>query len=55
MTDRVPELAGIPADAVFDGELVALGQDGWPHFPPVCDRVLHGEQRIRITYSTCSN
>jgi len=50
MTERLPELAAIPADAVFDGELVALGEDGWPHFPAVCDRVLHGNQRIRLTY-----
>jgi hypothetical protein len=30
MTARVPELAALPVDAVLDGELVALGEDGWP-------------------------
>ena len=47
MTQRVPELA---VDAVSTGELVALSSDGWPHFPAVCDRVLHGDHRIRLTY-----
>jgi bifunctional non-homologous end joining protein LigD len=50
MTERVSELAAIPADAVFDGELVALGEDDWPYFPAVCDRVLRGYKRIRLTY-----
>jgi hypothetical protein len=27
----------MPADGVFDGELVALGEDGWPYFPAVCE------------------
>jgi ATP-dependent DNA ligase len=33
MTPLVPELAELPANAVFDGELAALA-DGRPHFPP---------------------
>jgi bifunctional non-homologous end joining protein LigD len=41
MTPRVPELAALPVgNAVLDGELVALGEDGWPDFPRVCPRLL---------------
>lgn len=29
---------------------MALGEDGWPYFPAVCDRVLHGDKRIRLTF-----
>src|SRR5690349_7612217 len=36
MTARIPELAALPVDAVLDGELVALRDDGWPDFPLVC-------------------
>jgi bifunctional non-homologous end joining protein LigD len=50
MTARLPELAALPIDAVLDGELVALGEDGWPYFPLVCQRLLNGETRIRIVY-----
>ena len=50
MTELVPELAALPVDAVLDGELVALGEDGWPHFPLVCQRLLNGEGRIPVTY-----
>lgn len=31
MTSRLPELAVLPVDAVLDGELVAIGDDGWPY------------------------
>jgi hypothetical protein len=34
MTGLGLELAQIPFDAVLDGELLALGADHWPHFPP---------------------
>jgi bifunctional non-homologous end joining protein LigD len=50
MTSRLPELAALPADAVLDGELVALGDDGWPNFPLVCTRMLNGDTRVRLTY-----
>jgi len=47
MTQLLPELAALPVDAVLDGELVALGDDGWPHFPLVCQRLLNGRAMIR--------
>ena len=50
MTSRLPELAALPAEAVLDGELVALGDDGWPYFPLVCQRLLNGDSRIPLTY-----
>jgi ATP-dependent DNA ligase len=34
MTERVGFLANLPVRAIFDGELVALDQDGKPDFPP---------------------
>jgi hypothetical protein len=50
MTGLVPELAALAVDAVLDGELVALGEDGWPDFPLVCDRLLNGKGRIPLTF-----
>jgi bifunctional non-homologous end joining protein LigD len=49
MTDRLPELADLPAGCIFDGEIVAF-QDGVPHFPLVCERLLHGERTVPLTY-----
>src|SRR6476620_9452713 len=31
-----------------DGELVAFGDDGLPSFPRLCDRMLHGKQRVEV-------
>jgi ATP-dependent DNA ligase len=42
MTTLLPELAELQAGAVLDGELVALNEEGKPHFPLVCQRLLHG-------------
>jgi bifunctional non-homologous end joining protein LigD len=50
MTELVPELAALPVDAVLDGELVALGDDGWPDFPSVCERLLNGRSTIPLVY-----
>ena len=50
MTDRVPELAKIPRGLVLDGELVAFNEHGAPHWPLVCDRVLHGHASIPVTF-----
>jgi bifunctional non-homologous end joining protein LigD len=50
MTERVVELADLPASGVFDGELVAFGCDGLPSFPAVCQRVLHNDRTIRLSY-----
>jgi bifunctional non-homologous end joining protein LigD len=49
MTKFVPELGDLPTGCVFDGELVAF-EDGKPHFPLVCDRLLHGAAGIGLTY-----
>jgi ATP-dependent DNA ligase len=42
-----PEL---PASGIFDGELVAFGCDGLPSFPAVCQRVLHNDRTIALSY-----
>jgi bifunctional non-homologous end joining protein LigD len=47
MTKQLPEFSELPAGCVFDGELVAF-EDGKPHFPLVCDRLLHGDTRIPL-------
>src|SRR4029453_7565247 len=49
MTALLPELADVPAEAIFDGEIVAF-VDGRPHFPLVCDRLLHGDRAVPLTY-----
>jgi bifunctional non-homologous end joining protein LigD len=49
MTDRVPELAGLPTGLVLDGELVTFGLDGRPSFPLLGLRVLHGRTEIPVT------
>ncbi len=49
MTALLPELADLPADAIFDGEIVAFA-NGRPHFPLVCDRLLHRDTSIPLMY-----
>jgi bifunctional non-homologous end joining protein LigD len=49
MTALLPELADLPAEAILDGEIVAFA-DGRPHFPLVCDRLLHRDKSIPLTY-----
>jgi bifunctional non-homologous end joining protein LigD len=49
MTALLPELADLPAEAIFDGEIVAFA-DGLPHFPLVCDRLLHRDRSVPLTY-----
>jgi bifunctional non-homologous end joining protein LigD len=49
MSDRLPELAGLPTGLVLDGELVAFGQDGRPSFPLLNARLLHGRVGIAVT------
>jgi bifunctional non-homologous end joining protein LigD len=49
MTKLLPELGDLPAGCIFDGEVVAFA-DGGPHFPLVCDRLLHGDGRVPLTY-----
>jgi bifunctional non-homologous end joining protein LigD len=49
MTALLPELADLPVEGVFDGELVAFA-DGKPHFPLVCERLLHGAHAVSLTF-----
>jgi ATP-dependent DNA ligase len=50
MTALLPELAALPVEAVLDGELVALGEDGWPDFPLLCERMLNGHGSIAVIF-----
>jgi bifunctional non-homologous end joining protein LigD len=47
MTSLLPELGNLPANGLFDGELVAFA-DGQPHFPLVCDRLLHRDASVAL-------
>jgi bifunctional non-homologous end joining protein LigD len=49
MTALLPELRGLPAGLVLDGEVVAW-RDGDPYFPDVCARVLNRDASIPITF-----
>jgi bifunctional non-homologous end joining protein LigD len=49
MTALLPELADLPATGIFDGEIIAW-DDGRPYFPLVCDRLLHGDRSVPLTY-----
>jgi hypothetical protein len=50
MTDRVPELRKLPRGLVLDGELVAFNEVGAPHWPLLCERVLHGNKAVAVTF-----
>ncbi len=50
MTSRLPELAVLPRGLVLDGELVAFNDAGAPHWPLLCERVLHGNRSIGVTF-----
>jgi len=50
MSERLPELVGLPTGLVLDGELVAFGLDGRPSFPLLNARVLHGRVGIGVTF-----
>ena len=49
MTERVPELRALPQGLTLDGELVAWGHDGWPSWPRLGQRILHGRGGIEIS------
>jgi bifunctional non-homologous end joining protein LigD len=49
MTDRVGFLAQLPIEAVLDGELVALDNEGKPDFPLICDCLLHQHSSAQLT------
>lgn len=46
MTTHVPELGCLPRGLLLDGELVAFNEKGAPHWPLLCERVLHGNRSI---------
>lgn len=50
MTPLLPELEEMPPGLVLDGELIALGDDGLPSFPRLCQRMLHGDSRIGAVF-----
>jgi bifunctional non-homologous end joining protein LigD len=50
MTALVPELAAMPSDVIYDGELVAFGRDGLPSFPNVCRRLLERDRRVPLVF-----
>jgi bifunctional non-homologous end joining protein LigD len=49
MTERVAFLAELPARGIFDGELVALDDNGRPDFPQLCESVLLGRAPSHLT------
>jgi bifunctional non-homologous end joining protein LigD len=49
MTAVLPELRGLPAGLVLDGELVAW-KGGEPYFPHVCRRVLNRDGSVPVTF-----
>ena len=49
MTALLPELADLPDTGVFDGEIIAW-DDGRPYFPLVCQRLLHGDRSVPLTF-----
>src|SRR2546421_10594945 len=48
MTELLPELAALPIRGVFDGELVAFGNDGKPSFDRLCRRLLQRDPRVPV-------
>jgi bifunctional non-homologous end joining protein LigD len=50
MSEHVGFLAQLPVRAVLDGELVALGEDGKPDFPQLCECVLMRHPSTPLTY-----
>jgi bifunctional non-homologous end joining protein LigD len=49
MTPMLPELRGLPAGLVLDGELVAW-KGSEPYFPLVCRRVLNRDMSVPLTF-----
>jgi bifunctional non-homologous end joining protein LigD len=50
MTERVSFLANLPVNAVLDGELVALDEQGKPEFPLICECLLERRFNAMPTY-----
>jgi bifunctional non-homologous end joining protein LigD len=49
MTAVLPELGGLPAGLVLDGELVAW-KGSEPYFPHICRRVLNRDMSVPMTF-----
>jgi bifunctional non-homologous end joining protein LigD len=49
MTELLPEFASLPVRGVFDGELVAFGNDRKPSFRQVCRRMLERDVSVPVT------
>jgi ATP-dependent DNA ligase len=49
ITDLLPEFASLPIRGVFDGELVAFGNDRKPSFRQVCRRMLERNASVPVT------
>jgi ATP-dependent DNA ligase len=49
MTELLPELRGLPAGLLLDGELVAW-KGTQPYFPLVCRRMLNRDMTVPLTY-----
>jgi hypothetical protein len=52
MTAALPELGGLPAGFVLDGELVAW-RGSQPYFPHICRRVLNRDLSVPMTFNEC--
>ena len=50
MTEHVLFLEHLPTRGIFDGELVALDEDGKPDFPLICECVLQRQAHVALTY-----
>jgi bifunctional non-homologous end joining protein LigD len=50
MSEHVGFLARLPVDAILDGELVALDDDGKPDFPRLCECVLLRHRTTPLTF-----
>jgi bifunctional non-homologous end joining protein LigD len=50
MTELLPEFSSLPVEGVFDGELVAFGDDGLPCFERLSRRILHGDSSIPVAF-----
>jgi bifunctional non-homologous end joining protein LigD len=50
MEHLLPELADLPPRLTLDGELIAWGEDKFPSFPRLCERMLQSKRGIPIAY-----
>jgi bifunctional non-homologous end joining protein LigD len=48
MTELLPEFVDLRPHGVYDGELVAFGEDGRPDFYAVCERLLFRDAKIPL-------